>query len=146
MRCFSKRPKTLFYNFTMRQYSFVFLANLYNAADAMQCDVNLISLWRKVQSSGHICISSTKYPEEIIMIMNNMRITTSIFIFCESLPPKYQSLQVQAKNTELRPLNLNFWPPKWSELCVLAWTCKLWHFGGCKSQKIKYSGCNSQKC
>ena len=39
-----------------------------------------------------------------------------MFIFCELYLLKYQSLQIQTKNTKFRPLNLEFRPPKWSDV------------------------------
>ena len=41
-----------------------------------------------------------------------LRIAALMFIFCESQPLMYESLQVQVKNTELQL-------SKWSEFCVL---------------------------
>ena len=50
----------------------------------------------------------------------------------------HQSIKIYwfRPKTQVRPLNLKLQPPKCSEFCVLAWTCKLRYFDGGNSQNI----------
>ena len=77
-----------------------------------------------------------------------------MFMICELQPPKYQSLQVQAKTQNSDHFGGRNFRLSGRSSVFLAWTCRLWYFGDCNSQKTnieavirksaKLWGCNSQ--